>query len=319
MTQVIEVKSDLVEFKKQDAVIADMAEKYSGMTVAKHSYKAVRAARIEVKNARCAVENLRVDLKKQPLELCKTIDAEAKRLTKLLEPIESALEKEEKAEDARKEAAAKAIHEAELAKQRAIEEAKAAALQARFEKLKDAGVFITDARMLQGMTDADFELFLEDEAARASTAKAEADEIAKLQREELEKQAEELRLRQLEMEEDKRHEEARLAKEREAIEAERAEMRRQQEELAKHQAELRAKAEAEAAELRRKEREAEETRRAAMLAPELEKLNAVLKAMTEAGALKLDELCEPAWGFDLVDQFVLFAKMMNERVREFVR
>jgi hypothetical protein len=52
---------------------------------------------------------------------------------------------------------------------------------------------------------------------------------------------------------------------------------------------------------------------------EFKKQDAVLKAMTEAGAMKLDELCEPAWGFDLVDQFVLFAKMMNERVRSFVR
>lgn len=319
MTQVIEVKSDLVEFKKQDAVIADMAEKYSGMTVAKHSYKAVRAARIEVKNVRCAVENLRVDLKKQPLELCKTIDAEAKRLTKLLEPIESALEKEEKAEDARKEAAAKAIHEAELAKQRAIEEAKAAALKARLEKLKDAGVFVTDARMLQEMTDDDFVGFLSMESHKAATAKAEADRIEALRQEELERQAEELRIRQQEMEEDKRREEARLAKEREAIEAERQELRNQQEAIAREKALQHAEAEAKAAEQRRKDREAEEARKAALLAPEMEKLNAVLKAMTEAGAMKLDELCEPAWGFDLVDQFVLFAKMMNERVRSFVR
>lgn len=318
MSQVIEVKSELVEFKKQDAVIADMAARYHGMTVATHTYKVVRAARIEVKNARCAVENLRVDLKKEPMELCKAIDSEAKRLTKLLEPIEAALEKEEKAEDARKEAEAKAAHDREVARLKAIEEQKAALLQARFERLKTAGVFCTDARMLHAMTDADFELFLEDEGARAATAKAEVDRLAELHREELAKQAEELRLRQLEMEEDKRHEEARLAKEREAIEAERAEIRKQQEELQRHQAELRAKAEAEAAEQRRKDREAEEARKAALLAPELEKLDIILKSMANAAAMKLDELSEPTWGFDLVDQFLVFSKMMNQRIRSFV-
>jgi len=137
MATVIEVKSEIVEFKKQDAVIADMASRYQGMTVATHSYKVVRAARIEVKNVRCAVENLRVDLKKEPMELCKAIDSEAKRLTKLLEPIEAALEKEEKAEDARKEAIAKAIHEAELAKQRAIEEARLAEAKAEADRLAE--------------------------------------------------------------------------------------------------------------------------------------------------------------------------------------
>jgi len=319
MTKVIEVQSNLIEFKKQDAAIAEMAEKYRGMTVATHSYKVVRAARIEVKNVRCAVENLRVDLKKAPMELCKAIDAEAKRLTKLLEPIEDALEKEEKAEDARKEAEAKAIRDKEEARLKAIEEEKAATLQARFEKLKAAGVFCTDARMLQGMTDADFELFLEDEGARAATAKAEADRIAELHRQELEKQAEELRLRQLEMEEDKRHEEARLAKEREAIEAERAEMRRQQAEIQRHQDELRAKAEVQAAEMRREKMEAEQARKAALLAPELDKLNAVLKSMAEAASLKLDELGEPTWGFDLIDQFLSFSKMINQRVSESIQ
>lgn len=319
MTQVIEVKTDLVDFKKQDAVIAEMAAKYQGMTVATHTYKVVRAARIEVKNARCAVENLRVDLKKAPMELCKAIDAEAKRLTKLLEPIEESLEKEEKAEDARKEAEAKAIREKEEARLKAIEEAKAAALQERFQRLKDAGVFCTDARMLQSMSDADFELFLEDEGAKAATAKAEADRLAELHREALAKQAEELRLRQIEMEEDKRHEEARLAKEREQIEAERAEIRKQQEELVKHQAELRAKAEAEAAGQRRKEKEAEHARKAALLAPELEKLNNVLKAMTDAGDAKLKELGEPAWGNDLVDNFNRFSTMMNQLVGESLR
>ena len=319
MSQVIEVKSEIVEFKKQDAVIADMASRYQGMTVATHSYKVVRAARIEVKNVRCAVENLRVDLKKEPMELCKAIDSEAKRLTKLLEPIETALEKEEKAEDARKEAEAKAAHDREVARLKAIEEEKAALLQLRFERLKYAGVFCTDARMLQAISDADFELFLEDEGARAATAKAEADRLAELHRQELEKQAEELRLRQQEMEEDKRHEEARLAKEREAIEAERAEIRKQQEELQRHQSELRAKAEAEAAEQRRKDREADEARKAAAVAPELEKLEAVIDAMRLAVGKAISDCGDPVWCVHLDEAIAKLASDMRLIVRQGVR
>jgi len=316
MTQVIEVKTDLVEFKKQDAVIAEMAAKYRGITVATHTYKVVRAARIEVKNARCAVENLRVDLKKSPMELCKAIDAEAKRLTKLLEPIEESLEKEEKAEDARKEAEAKAIREKEEARLKAIEEAKAAVLQDRFEKLKVAGVFCTDARMLQGMSDADFELFLEDEGAKAATAKAEAERLAELHREELAKQAEELRLRQQEMKEDKRHEEARLAKEREAIEAERAEVRRQQAEIQRHQDELRAKAESEAAEMRREAIEAEQARKAALVAPEMEKLESVLKAIRDAAGTAVLAAGEPSWCVHLDEALSKLAIDMRLVVRQ---
>lgn len=319
MSTVIEVKPDLIEFKKQDAAIAEMAARYQGMTVATHTYKVVRAARIEVKNTRCAVENLRVDLKKAPMELCKAIDAEAKRLTKLLEPIEDALEKEEKAEDARKEAEAKALREKEEARLRAIEEAKAAALQVRFEKLKDAGVFCTDARMLQGMTDEEFAAFLTEESAKAAKAQEEADRIAELHRQELERQAEELRVRQQEMEEDKRQEEARLAKEREAIEAERAQIRKQQEELQRHQAELRAKAEAEAAELRRKEREADGARKAAALAPELEKLESVLRAMRDVAESKLTELGSPAWEQNLTLHFFAMCEAMRADVKQSIR
>ena len=319
MSQVIEVKSEIVEFKKQDAVIADMASRYEGMTVATHTYKVVRAARIEVKNVRCAVENLRVDLKKEPMELCKAIDSEAKRLTKLLEPIEAALEKEEKAEDARKEAEAKAAHDREVARIKAIEEEKAALLQVRFERLKTAGVFCTETRMLQGMTDADFELFLEDEGARAATVKAEADCLAELHREELAKQAEELRLLQLEMEEDRRHEEARLAKEREAIEAERAEIRKQQADIQRHQDELRAKAEAEAAEMRRETREADEARRAAALAPELEKLESVIDAMEFAAGKAISDCGDPVWCVHLDEAIAKLAADMRLIVQQGIR
>ena len=102
------------------------------------------------------------------------------------------------------------------------------------------------------------------------------------------------------------------------MEADRAEMRRQQEEIAKHQAELRAKAEAEAAEKRRLEKEAETARKAALAAPELEKLNTVLKAMREAAGKAVLEAGEPEWCVQLDHHLTALCGLMRSIVRDSV-
>jgi hypothetical protein len=162
----------------------------------------------------------------------------------------------------------------------------------------------------------EFEFFFAKESRVAAEAKAEAERLEALRQDELKRQSEELRIRAEEIERQRLADEAALRAERESIEADRAEMRRQQEELQRHQQALREKAEAEAAEKRRIEKEAEQARREAAAAPELEKLNSVLKAMTDAADLKIVELGEPAWGNDLVDNFNRFSVMMNQVVRE---
>ena len=322
MSEVIVAQAEIIEFKKQDAVIAYMAVKYHGMTVAKDGYKVVRTSRLDVKSSRCAVENLRVELKKEPFERCKLIDAEAKRLTKLLEPIEAALETEEKTEDARLAAVAKAIQEKEHARMRAIEDAKQAVLSDRVRQLGEAGVVVQDLTSLASMGTDDFEAFLKQEISLVEAEREEAAKVEALRLDEVARQAEELRIRAAELQAEQTIENERLRVEREAIEADRAEIRRQQEAINQQQATLRAAAEAEAAELRRVAREAEEDLQAKALRakldamqPELERLESLLSAMLCASDAILDQAPEPEWTNEFESQFTRFSIVMRSIVR----
>jgi hypothetical protein len=256
------------EFRKQDAVIAELREKCTGMTVAKDGFKTVKAARIEVKNLRCSVENLRKDLKADVLERGKIIDEEAKRLTSLLKPIEDALSKEEEAEEARKAAEARAKVEAEERR-----------LQIRIDALTAINV-TPDVKALKTMDEDEYFAFRDEKLAdyfqrkaAEETAKAEAariaaeaeaarlaqieadrierERLAALHAEEMARQSEELRIREAELAEERKQIEAqraveeaerrererieqeRIAAERAILEAERAELARQQEEARK--------------------------------------------------------------------------------------
>jgi hypothetical protein len=253
------------EFRKQDAVIAEMREKYNGMTVAKDGFKTVKAARIEVKNLRCAVENLRKDLKADVLERGKIIDEEAKRLTSLLKPIEDALSKEEEAEEARKAAEARAKVEAEERR-----------LQIRIDALTAINV-TPDVKALKTMDEDEYFAFRDEKLADYFQRKA-AEETAKAEAARIAAEAEAARLAQIEAD---RIERERLA----ALHAE--EMRKQAEELAIRERELqaeRAKIEAErlAAEAIRQEqlrieqeaRDKAEAERQAAIAAERAKLDA---------------------------------------------
>ena len=260
------------EFRQQDVVIADMKEKYTGMTVAKDGFKTVKAARIEVKNLRCSVENRRKELKADVLERGKIIDEEATRLKNLLTPIEKALEAEEEAEENRKAAEARAKVEAEERR-----------LQIRIDEITALGV-TPDVKALKTMDEDEYFAFRDEkladyiqrkaaeevakaEAARiaaeaeaARLAQIEADRIererlAALHAEEMARQAEELRIREAELAEERakieaqraveeaerrereRIEQDRIAAERAKLDAERAELARQQEEARRIQEE----------------------------------------------------------------------------------
>jgi hypothetical protein len=236
-TQAAMVRS---EFRKQDAVIADLREKCTGMTVAKDGFKTVKAARIEVKNLRCSVENLRKELKADVLERGKIIDEEATRLKNLLIPIETALEKEEEAEEARKAAEARAKVEAEEKR-----------LQDRIDQITALGV-TPDIKNVKAMDDEFFDHYVRDlkvqaearrlaaeEAARIQAEKEAAEQVerervAALHAEEMRKQAEELAIRERE-----------LQAERAKIEAEVREAERARAEMLRIEQEARDKAEAE--------------------------------------------------------------------------
>ena len=198
------------QFRKQDEVIADIREKYTGMTVAKDGFKSVKAARIEVKSLRCQVENLRKELKADVIERGKIIDEEATRLKALLIPIEADLEKEELAEEARKAAAARAKVEAEEKK-----------LQDRIDQIAALGT-MPDLKTVKAMDDEFFDHYVRDLKVQAEHARLKAEEAARIQAEkEAAEQAERDRLAALHAEEMKRQAEELAIRERE-LQAERA-------------------------------------------------------------------------------------------------
>ena len=137
--------NDLAKFNMTDTAIATLANQYMPLAIKSvedsEGYELVRNARLVVKSHRVAVEKVRVELKKDALEFGRKVDGEARRLTAMLEPIESHLAKEENAYNAAKEAIrnaarlkaeaeAKAVADAEAARLKAIADAEAAALKA---------------------------------------------------------------------------------------------------------------------------------------------------------------------------------------------
>lgn len=228
------------QFRKQDEVIADIKERCTGMTVAKDGFKTVKAARIEVKNLRCSVENLRKELKADVLERGKIIDEEATRLKALLIPIEADLEKEELAEEERKAAAARAKVEAEEKK-----------LQDRIDQIAALGT-MPDLKTVRAMDDEFFDHYVRDLKVQAEHARLKAEEAARIQAEkEAAEQAERDRLAALHAEEMKRQAEELAIRERELqaerakIEAEVKEAERARAEMLRIEQEARDKAEAE--------------------------------------------------------------------------
>jgi DNA segregation ATPase FtsK/SpoIIIE-like protein len=280
------------QFRKQDEVIADIKERYTGLTVAKDGFKTVKAARIEVKNLRCSVENLRKELKADVLERGKIIDEEATRLKGLLAPIEKQLEQEEEAEEARKAAEARAKVEAEEKK-----------LQDRIDQIAALGT-TPDIKTVKAMDDEFFDHYVRDlkvqaearriaaeEAARIQAEKeaaeqAERDRLAALHAEEMKRQAEELAIRERELQAER----AKIEAERAAAEAIRLEqLRIEQEVRDKAEAERQAVIAAENAKLAAERAELARQQAALRLAEvarqqELARLEAIERAKAEEAA-----------------------------------
>src|ERR1017187_5935877 len=92
-------KTDLQKFNVTDSVIAKYKQDFMGLTISSldntEEIKAVHEARMLMVKKRTEVEKVRKELKADALEYGRTIDAEAKRINALLEPIESHLDLEE--------------------------------------------------------------------------------------------------------------------------------------------------------------------------------------------------------------------------------
>ena len=285
----------------------EMVIEYGNLTVAEDGIGKVEEAHKAVKRLRVDLDKKRKELNEGALHYQRTVNATAKTLTERISAVESRLEAQRENYESEK-----------LKEKQAKEAAKAAVLNERVSRLSGAGVTVTDLAALSSMAADEFEFFFAKESRVAAEAKAEAERLEALRQDELKRQAEELRIRAEEIERQRLADEAALRAERESIEADRAEMRRQQEELQRHQQALRAKAEVEAAEKRRIEKEAEQARREAAAAPELEKLESVLRAMRDAGEAKVAELDSPKWEQCLTLNFFTFCESTRSDVRSMV-
>lgn len=207
----------LIELAAVDQVIEKL-KPYQELTIAgvedKEGLKRVHAARIEVRDVRVNLEKSRKELKASALEFGRRVDAEAKRIRLMLEPIEQHLIDQEEAILSEK----KRLYEIEQQK-------KLAKLNDRLDKLGSIGV-MENPITIEAMSDEEFDTFLagKTEEFEATQARIAAEAEAK------------------------RLEEERIAAERAKIEAERAELERLRKE-----AEQAARAEREAQERRERE------------------------------------------------------------------
>lgn len=289
-------EKQLKTFSPADAEIARLAEEYLPLKINgiddKEGFIKVHEARMIVKGYRVDVEKKRKELKADALEYGRKVDAEAKRITAMLTPIEDHLSVEEQKIKDEKERIA-----------RAEEEARQAKLNKRLEQLTAAECLLNPATV-EAMDDTEFEAMLAD----AVTAKAQRDADRKAFERRLATEREAIERQRIEAEKIEAEARAEAEAERQRIESEQAEERRKlAAEREKIEAERRAieleKAKAEAAENARREeaerikREAEEAeQRAKAEQAERERLEAlrpeVEKIQTFANDLVLLKLPE---------------------------
>lgn len=97
----------LVEYSRTEAALADLRAKYQGATydlTTTAGDKAARAARLELVSLRTGLEKKRKELKAPAVEFGKRIDEEAKRITGEIVALEEPIDKQIKADEARREA-----------------------------------------------------------------------------------------------------------------------------------------------------------------------------------------------------------------------
>lgn len=259
----------LAEFDEPKQAIA-MVKSYGTLTLADDGIGKVEQAHKQVKRLRIDIDSRRKSLNEGALTYQRTVNAEAKRLTAEIEPIETALSSQRR------------IHEEILLKeQQEKHAAKRAVLTARIEKLAQAGCIVNDVAALEAMTDDEFSLHcvsevnkavslrIEQEAARKA---AEDIEIARLA--EIKRQSDEIRIRQAE-----------LDSERKAFETEKAEMQR-----------IKNAEDARLAVIAAEQKEVARQARLEALKPEIEKAAMFANRLAEMSAAVLVSMEKPVWG-----------------------
>lgn len=197
------------EFGIADVTIASMADDYLPLVVMDihdtEGFGAVHEARMTVRNARTAIEKKRKELKQDSLEYGRAVDAEAKRLTALLEPIEEHLQREEDRVTKAKE---------KLRQQQ--EERRQAIIRERLEALAACGV-VALATDIQGMDDTDFGCYL----SACQAEKKARDDVEAAAAEERRNEEERLVKERVELDRQRQAQEAAAAEERAILERQR--------------------------------------------------------------------------------------------------
>lgn len=283
------ISQALATFDESRHAIATV-QHYGTLTVAANGIGQVTEAHKFVKKLRIDIDKRRKELNEGALEYQRAVNAEAKRLTAEVEPIEGRL------------AAERDNYEAEKAREKEAKEAeKRAVLQGRLNRLIAAGVSVK-VEDVEKMDDGFFEAFLTNESEKAESAKAEA---ARLEAER-QAEAEAARVEAARVEAERKSEfdkqQEWLRSERKRLDAERDELRQQQEEVARQQEEakrkLQAEREAEAAReaaARLAAAKAEKEARLAALQPDIDKAKAFGVSMTTDATDELKRIGDPWW------------------------
>lgn len=284
------IGKELAKFDLAESAVAEMRGKYLTLKVTSttdtEGYKACREARIVVKNKRCDIEKRRKELKEESLKWGRTVDTEAKRLTALLEPIETYLESQEKIVDDEKK-------RVELEAARKLQEMIEHRLTLLAQYRKAARPEVLSAMPEEvfqnelAMAKWEYDLKIEEAKKLEEARKAEAGRLAAVQRAEAERLAK--------VAAEQAAENARLAEERRKIAIQQEEERRRQQEIsdiqARKEAELHAErqkiaAEKEALEAAKKREEFEKNHQIEL---EKAKKEAEKRAVAEAEAKKKAE------------------------------
>lgn len=224
-----------VPYSVSDSKIAEIRERCTGLTATtKEGYEEVRLAIAGTRTLRGSIEKQRKHLKADALEYGRKVDAEAKRLTAMLEEIEAPLQAEKDRADAEKERIKREAAEAERIK-----------LETRLNQLQAVGALIAPITV-QHWTEEEFSANLagftksheailqaqREEAERKAKEEAEQRESLRLEQERLAAERAELDRQRKAAEESARIEreriEAEQAAERARLEAERAKIEAEQ-------------------------------------------------------------------------------------------
>lgn len=152
--EIITNENILEKFNITDHVISAMKDRYMPLSIKgiedKAGYLMVKEARLTIKSKRVEVEKIRKELKEDALRYGRIVDAEAKRITALLEPIEHHLSEEQSRIDNEKE-------NIRLEKERKKREL----FQNRIDSFRKYDFIPTDLLALEQMTEEEFEKHLD--------------------------------------------------------------------------------------------------------------------------------------------------------------